>query len=268
MNDPAPAREFPIGETEAFVVGALAGASELATARSGAGPGLAPLRILEVGAGDGALAERLARRGLTVTALERSPDRASAARRRGVSVIEADFMGPDGPPYPAAGSLEALLFTRVLHHLDPLAAALDRAASLLAPGGLVVGEEFAWERADSPGLAWLAARRERASALGLVPAARDATRESLEAWRHHHQIDHRVHRGEDLARAVPARFELLRLDSAPYLYRYLCSDLAETPAAAEFAHQTLAEERRAIEGGRFAAVGLRFVGRRRDRRNE
>jgi len=250
-HEPSP-REFMAAETEAFVAGAL-----------GALPLAPPSTVLEVGAGDGRLAARLARRGFRVVALESDARRAGAARGRGVTVIEADFLGPADSPGPTPASAGALLFTRVLHHLDPLEAALQRAESLLAPSGLVVGEEFAYERADRAAIAWLGATRERAARLGLLPPEPDPARETLESWTHHHAVAHRLHRGDALLPAVAARFDRLVVSAAPYLYRYLCTRLVDSAEGAAFAAAIFAEEERAIADGLLPAIGLRFVARRR-----
>ena len=41
-----------------------------------------------------------------------------------------------------------VLFTRSLHHLQPLVSAVERAHQLLEPGGLLVADDFAVDQAD------------------------------------------------------------------------------------------------------------------------
>jgi SAM-dependent methyltransferase len=92
-------------------------------------------RLLDAGAADGFLAERLTARGWVVTAVERDPIQAERARGRCRDVIVADLI--DAAPR-LAGPFDAIVYGDVLEHLgDPLAAlrALNRS---LAPGGLVL----------------------------------------------------------------------------------------------------------------------------------
>lgn len=93
---------------------------------------------LDVGCGEGFAARALAARGLAVTAVD--PDSPSLALAReqettGITYLEADFMAADLP-----NDFDVITALAVLHHLD-MDAALERAKSLLAPGGtlLVVG---------------------------------------------------------------------------------------------------------------------------------
>jgi len=82
-----------------------------------------PGPILDVGAGDGALVNALAHRGRDVTGLERE---GSGAHIRAGDIGELD------------GEWAAIVFWHSLEHLRAPGAALDRAARLLAPGGILV----------------------------------------------------------------------------------------------------------------------------------
>src|SRR5439155_3463749 len=123
----------------------------------------APAPLLEVGAGDGAIAAGLRAAGYDVVAIDPSADAVARARERGVMVLEADFLGYDAEPY------DAVLFTRSLHHLHPLADAVARARALTRPGGHLVAEEFAFERMDHATARWLADQESGLAAEGLVP---------------------------------------------------------------------------------------------------
>ena len=93
---------------------------------------------LEVGCGQGGLAERLASRCERVVAVDRDLGMVEAAAARlhgrpGVEVRQSSFLDVDG-------TFDVITMVAVLHHLD-LEPALVRARDLLAPGGrlLVVG---------------------------------------------------------------------------------------------------------------------------------
>jgi SAM-dependent methyltransferase len=82
-----------------------------------------PGRVLDVGAGDGTLVAALVRRGRDAVGLERHAD------------------GPhlqDGELVDVTGTWAAIVFWHSLEHLREPGAALDHAARLLEPGGLLI----------------------------------------------------------------------------------------------------------------------------------
>lgn len=92
-------------------------------------------RLLEVGCGHGLLLDEARRRGYDTEGLELSVDAARHARDAlGLSVRETvlEDTALDGERY------DAVLLIDVLEHLDDPVAALERAGSLLAPGGALV----------------------------------------------------------------------------------------------------------------------------------
>lgn len=104
-----------------------------------------PARVLEAGCGRGVLAAALGTLGYRVTGVDPDEDACAAAAARGVNVVHAgvaDVEVEDGSGY------DVVLFTRSLHHVEELDATLAHAVGLVRPGGLVVLEEFARERAD------------------------------------------------------------------------------------------------------------------------
>jgi len=92
-------------------------------------------RVLDVGAADGFLAERLTACGWQVTALERDPALADAARGKCREVVVVD-LDRDSPPLD--GPFDAALYGDVLEHLSDPLAVMRRLNSLLAPGALVI----------------------------------------------------------------------------------------------------------------------------------
>lgn len=215
-------------------------------------------RIVEVGCGDGALAERLAADGLTVLAVDADADAVDAARRRGVDAQLAFW------PMRLADKADALLFTRSLHHIHALGPSVDAAAVCLAPRGRIIVEEFAQEAADARTLRWFAgmarlltASGQLAKADGLVDALLRGD-DCLDAWRADH--DHDLHTAGAMKAALQGRFSTLTTRQGPYLFRYLTSGLDGSARRDEVLRAVARQEEDMIADGAIAAVGWRFVG--------
>lgn len=108
--------------------------------RAPAGP------VLDVGSGDGALLDALHARGREAVGLERKTSRSDVRER---DVVDFDER---------VGGWAAIVFWHSLEHLRDPAAAVDRALTLLAPGGLLViavPNRASWQ-ARALGPRWLA----------------------------------------------------------------------------------------------------------------
>ena len=184
--------------------------------------------MLEVGCGEGELARALDRAGYDVLAID--PDAPAGPIFRQVTIAELADAGP----------FDAVVADRVLHHVHPLAPALDKIAGL-AP--LLVLGEFAWERIDAPTQAWYEALHRRLVADGHDPKGPP----DLDDWRERHQG---LHRSDDLLGEVAARYAQVELERGPYFYRWL-----RVNGGVE------AEERRALAAGEIRPIGVRCVGR-------
>lgn len=149
-----------------------------------------PARIAEAGCGQGALSAALADLGYDVTGVDRNAEMAASARARGVQVVQADIND-------VFGEYDVVLFTRSLHHAESLDDVLAHAATLLAPGGRIIIEEFAWERVDHTSAGFLYDHRAELVAAGLLDA--DLPSEPLEAWVAGH---HSLHRGTAMLDAL------------------------------------------------------------------
>jgi SAM-dependent methyltransferase len=107
--------------------------------------GLAPGRVLDVGCGAGDLLEHFARKGWDTYGIDPSASAVEAAAARGARVHRGTLR--DQPWQP--GSFELITFQHALEHIPDPVDALERARSLLVPGGLIaiaVPNWSCWQR--------------------------------------------------------------------------------------------------------------------------
>lgn len=186
-----------------------------------------PARVLEVGAGDGELADALAIAGYDVVAIDPEP--------AGANVRACALHALDEP----AASFDAATAIVSLHHVDPLAESLRRLAEVVKPAGTVLVDEFDVAAFNISAAAWWLERRRSLSADDVATAE-----ELVDKHRAHLHPLHRIvamlercfHVG------IPVR--------GAYLYRW---DLNES-----FRN----EEEDSIARAQIPAVGARFVAHR------
>src|SRR5262245_23118078 len=215
----------------------------------------APARVLEVGAGDGAVSLALSGRGYDMTALDESFD--GPADGEAVRWVEQDFLHYDG-----AGAFDVVLFTRSLHHMAPLDDALDRAIRALAPEGRVIAEEFAFDRVNLPTARWFYDLKTVLAAAGLLHCSAGMEEEGnpLGRWRRENVADPPLPTGHSILAVARARLDLTLVEEAPYLYRYIWDELTDVAGAQSAAEAVLRIERRLTRERDIASAGLRFVG--------
>jgi 2-polyprenyl-3-methyl-5-hydroxy-6-metoxy-1,4-benzoquinol methylase len=96
-------------------------------------------RVLDFGAGSGALTERLVRRGIDVEAADFSPDALEAVAKRvaGAKQYRGGKLIRDLPSDLEAGAYDVIFFVETIEHLlpDELAPTLSELARLLKRGG-------------------------------------------------------------------------------------------------------------------------------------
>lgn len=240
--------DVQVGETLAFVLRALPNG------------GSSPVRVLEVGCGDGALAQALQSRGHDVVAVDSSSEAVTAARRRGVDARLAVF--PDFTETP----FEAVMFTRSLHHLHPVHAAVDRAHQLLRPAGLVLVEDFDFEQIHVEAASWLHSVLRSLDARGvLLPSDGKFGRYLLDrggdaaTWADHAGGIATLAQMKD---ALATRFAIESIESAPYLYRYVAAMVTDDAHGGEIVGGVLALEQDAVAKSPGLAIGRRIVARR------
>jgi Methyltransferase domain len=186
-----------------------------------------PQRVLEVGCGrEGGIAPALAGAGHDVVAID--PDAPEGPYYRPITLEELDDCGP----------FDAVVAGRVLHHVDPLAPALDKIAAL-APRLLL--DEFAWNHMDEPTVDWYESQHRLLVAAGREPEGPA----DLGEWHRRHAD---LHPYETLRAELDARFETDFFEWRPYLYRWLGGPASE------------ALESTLIDAGAIRPIGFRYVG--------
>ncbi|MCZ6599876.1 MAG: metalloregulator ArsR/SmtB family transcription factor [Acidobacteria bacterium] len=112
---------------------------------------LPPLRVADLGCGDGALTAEIARWARSVVAVDRDPARLSSARkrlrregRRHVRFLCEDFTKLSLP----TASVDLAILSQALHHTGDLLAALRQASRILVTGGRLLLLDLAPHRED------------------------------------------------------------------------------------------------------------------------
>ncbi len=186
-----------------------------------------PARVLEIGAGDGALAAALREGGLEVTAIDPGAEDGTGVQPRALIDV-------------GGGRYDAAIAIVSLHHVEPLGESCAHLATLLVPGGVLAIDEIDVARLDERATSWwlhqrrAAGHEESHDAAGLVEA----------------MLGH-IHPLDAIRAALAPHFELGEPVRGPYLHRWhLPPGLRET-------------EERLIGAGRLPAYGARLVGVRR-----
>jgi SAM-dependent methyltransferase len=214
-------------------------------------------RILEIGCGKGELAVRLSKDGYHVVAIDLDPDSIAAAQRLGVNAHVAKW--PDF----ADGQFDAILFTRSLHHIHPLAQSVRRAADSLTDGGRIIVEDFAYESTDEKTLCWFASAIRLLRAANILAEGDEflnemlAKTETLNTWRQVYENE--LHTaGEIHAQLENITDPVLRENSA-YYFRYIAHAIDATEESDAIVQTFAEQEETLIADGSIVALGRRFV---------
>jgi SAM-dependent methyltransferase len=201
-----------------------------------------PVRVLEIGAGDGALARELRRAGYDVVAIDPAPG--------GPDVLPVALDVFDAP----SASFDAAVAVLSLHHVTPLRRSLARLKDLLRPGARLIVDEFDVDRFDERAADWWLEQRRR-------------LRGGVEEKRPRQLVDElrsELHSLRAITTALRSQgFEVGSVRRNSYLYRW---ELDESLAALE--EKLIAEQRLPQVGARFEAVLRADARLRRDQNRE
>jgi SAM-dependent methyltransferase len=229
-------------ETTTFVSSRLASGAEL----------------IEVGCGDGEVAAQLLSQGFRVIGLDSEKDRVAKAQACGVHAVVASW--PEFKYKP----VDAIVFTRSLHHISPLDQAVTKARDLLKPDGHLLIEDFAFGETDTLTISWFVDLLRSEQALSLIQPKEDqlvtkllSANEPVRVW--HETHDQALHSIAAIIRAVSSQFNIIATQSAPYLYRYLVPVLREDLEAARFVELVTNEEIAAAKRNAIALLGRRII---------
>ena len=240
MND-------PLDVTANFVLGAL---------------GPLPRRVLDVGAGDGGLAKKLARAGHSVVAIDTSARNVEQAVARGVDARVANWPDFDDSQF------DAIIFNRSLHHIHPVDAAVAKAAASLQPGGMLFVEDFAFADASRSTIQWFRQIvRDWSGSGGPIDALkRDEfalklahADDPMTAW--NHGVDHHIAPASAMRDSIAMHFGDVTETYTPYLYRYMARVLRDD-AVNEYLPRILQMELAAAADGMIDLIGRRWVSKR------
>jgi len=239
--------DVPTSQTLAFVLRSLP---------------LEHVRILEVGCGAGKLANSLRDLGHELVAVDSSLESVEAARQLGVNAKLADFPNFEDEPF------DVVLFTRSLHHIHPLDTTIEQTCRLLKPAGLLIAEDFAFSDVLEYTAVWFHRLLELLEACGVLLPAEDSFgrrllkgRGGFSLW---HEDEHETSSDHKMLCAVVARLDLIKHESAPYLYRYISEMVPHDHQGEIVVSRVLALEEAAGLIDSRHLIGRRFVARKRN----
>jgi SAM-dependent methyltransferase len=212
--------------------------------------------LIEIGCGEGDVSLALQQRGYRITGIDLDENTVAHAKNRGVNAIHAAWPRFDSAP------VDAITFTRSLHHIDDLRQAVRKARDTLKPRGKLLVEDFAFDAADVATLKWFVSVVQEQT-LG-ADGAHDfletlvAARDLVAVWRRHHE-EHHVHSAEALHRSIAEHFVIDEAFAVPYLYRYLIPALPPTSDAALALQQVVRDEAQRGQAGQITLIGRRVV---------
>jgi SAM-dependent methyltransferase len=182
-------------------------------------------------------------------------------RREGHDAVGVDPSAPDGPHYRRVEferydpphKFDVVVASTSLHHVADLDEVPDRIQAVLAPGGLVVVVEWAWERVDERTAHWCFARLDPDDEPSWLHHRRDEWVESGRIWRAYFNAwaaTEGLHSSQRIRAGLDVRFDAMVSARGPYYFP-------------ELAHTTASDEQAAIDSDEIQAGATYYVGRTR-----
>lgn len=179
-------------------------------------------------------------------------------RADGYEAVGVDPAAPDQTGYlrvelesmEQPGAVDAVVASTSLHHVAEPAAAIDRVASMLSPGGRLVVVEWDWEALDEPTAEWGFRRLPAGEEQGWLGRRRDGWLASGRRWDDFFRDWAReagLHAWPTLLRLLDGRFQREHLARGPYLFPELGGTSEE-------------EEQAAIDAGEIRATRVDYLG--------
>lgn len=229
--------------------------------------------VLDVGAGDGAIAASMKKGGLNVSAIDPDAEAVKNTTARGIECRQAELLNYQSE---SAGGFDGLLCSRSIHHVEALDKSLAHAKSLLKDDGLLLVEEFGYERIDEKTAVWLVnlAQLVLKNSGGNVPLAHNGKPrhqwlienyeggDALARVRQHLEQRHNISSYERVKSAVMDNFEVIEELKIPFLFQYISDLLPATRAGAEQAQLVYTWEKEQAESGGIAMCGARLIARK------
>jgi SAM-dependent methyltransferase len=183
-----------------------------------------------VGCGTGELALTLAARGHQITAID--PEAPDGAIFEQVALEE----------FSDTNLFDAVVASRSLHHVHDLAAGLAKIHSLLE-GGVLILNEFAWDRMDEATARWYLSKKPKPDPKdkSLLPG------NFPNAWIKEHED---LHGASAMLSLLDERFARERFEWVPYMAEHYL----ERP-------DLISEEEYLGDKGEISLIGFRYVGR-------
>lgn len=203
-------------------------------------------RILEIGCGNGALAKLLLNERFDMVAMDSDPEQVRLARASGVEARVLSW------PAKIDASFDAVLFTRSLHHIEALDAAVEAAVAVLNPGGRIIVEDFRVEGGSERASGWFEQSVRDLAERGAFRASTSLAAILAKAAPDDH--DHDLHSSDAIAASLKRHGAVAR-SGAAYYFRYVEPELTD----ARYTEALLADELQQIASERIDPLGQRFV---------
>lgn len=232
-------------------------------------------RILEIGCGNGYLSLELARNGHDVTGIDMSQDiikvaeRTWAVHRDPVGFGKLNYLCTNFDTWQAAkSSFDIVIFNRVLHHLADLQMTLAKVKHILRSGGLMICQDYAYDRLDYQTASWMYQMQRLLFLSGLHdenPASTPDDSRCIEtirkAW-HKRSLEHHLQHYEVMSLALQAIFYERFFTWTPYLFIYIGNGIRNARPEQEKELLTFLKnmEQHMIEKDYMQAVGFRYAG--------